>query len=336
MSPRMLRSLERSLGLGRDPVRVDPDSARLLVEGGALLIDVRKSEDPGEPLAGARRVTPEELGATAPSLDRDTPIVLACTCPAEWTSTRAAHWLRDRGFEAYAVTGGVPAWDESGRTMARALPALSEDLDEGDRPTTLGALKYPKYRVYSIGVLLSLTGTWLASAAFGYVVLLLGGSAATLGLIGFLNTIPNLIWGLPAGALADRYDPRKLLLCFQGANMLVAIALAVLWATDVLTVPLMGALAVVGGSLGTLSFPAFQGMLASMVPPEDLESAVAVNSLSLQVARFVGPAIAGVLLATSGPTAVFVVNATSFLAVLVAVAMLPGSGVAALASSLGG
>jgi hypothetical protein len=124
-------------------------------------------------------------------------------------------------------------------------------------------------------------------------VLLLGGSASTLGLIGFLNTVPNLIWGLPAGALADRYDRRKLLLGFQGANMAIAVLLAVLWATDSLTVPLMGAIAVVGGSLGTLSFPAFQGMIASMVPKRELESAVAVNSLSLQVARFAGPALAG-------------------------------------------
>ena len=185
-------------------------------------------------------------------------------------------------------------------------------------------------------MLFSLTGNWVEAAAFGYVVLLLGGSAATLGLIGFLNTIPNLIWGLPAGALADRYDRRKLLLLFQGANACVAVALAALWATDALTVPLMGVLAVIGGSLGTLSFPAFQGMLASTVPEEDLESAVAVNSLSLQVARFVGPAIAGVLLATSGPTAVFVVNAFSFLGVLVAVAMLPGSRVAGAMMSLGG
>src|SRR5829696_2154071 len=230
MAPRMLRTLERSLGFGRDPVRVDPGSARLLVEGGALLIDVRKSEDPGEPLAGARRVTPEEIAAAAPSFDRGTPIVLACTCPAEWTSTRAAHWLRDRGFEAYAVTGGVPAWDEQGRTVARAYPALSEEAPE-QRTSTLGALRHPRYRTYSIGVLLSLTGTWLASAAFGYVVLLLGGSAATLGLIGFLNTIPNLICVLPAGALADRYDRRKVLFVFQGANMGVAVLLAVLWQT---------------------------------------------------------------------------------------------------------
>src|SRR5829696_2202273 len=284
----LIRQLERSLGLGRDPVRIDPDSARLLVDGGALLIDVRKSEDPGLPLPHARRVTPEELAGAVPSLDTDTPLVLACTCPAEWTSTRAAHWLRDRGFEAYAVTGGVPAWDEQGRTVARAYPALSEEAPE-QRTSTLGALRHPRYRTYSIGVLLSLTGTWLASAAFGYVVLLLGGSAATLGLIGFLNTIPNLIWGLPAGALADRFDQRKLLLVLQGANMGVAVLLAVLWQTGALSVPVLGAIALVGGSLGTLSFPPFQGLLATTVPRRELESAVAINSLLLQFARFLGP-----------------------------------------------
>jgi MFS family permease len=244
-----------------------------------------------------------------------------------------AYWLRDRGLEAYAVSGG--------HATLRGAPAAGEGVPAG--PTTggalrsaLAALRHRRFRVYSAGVLFSLTGNWVEAAAFGYVVLLLGGSAATLGLIGFLNTIPNLIWGLPAGALADRRDPRKLLLLFQGSNMLVAVALAVLWATDTLTVPLMGVLAVIGGSLGTLSFPAFQRMLASTVPEQDLESAVAINSLSLQLARFLGPAIAGVLLAASGPTAVFVVNAFSFLGVLVAVALLPGSRVAAAASSLGG
>ena len=243
-----------------------------------------------------------------------------------------AHWLRDRGYEAYALDGGHAA-------LLGARPLAREDEAHETRDaarSTISALRHRRFRIYSAGVLFSLTGNWVEAAAFGYVVLLLGGSAATLGLIGFLNTIPNLIWGLPAGALADRYDRRKLLLLFQGANAMVAVALAVLWATDTLTVPLMGVLAVLGGSLGTLSFPAFQGMLASTVPGEDLESAVAVNSLSLQVARFIGPAIAGVLLATSGPTAVFVVNAVSFLGVLVAVAMLPGSRVAAAASSLGG
>jgi MFS family permease len=244
-----------------------------------------------------------------------------------------AHWLRDRGFEAYAVQGGVAA--------LAGLPAAL-DADTALRPPpasgALSALRHPRFRRYSAGVLFSLTGNWIEAAAFGYVVLLLGGSAATLGLIGFLNTIPNLLLALPAGVLADRYDQRKLLLVFQGANMLVAAALAVLWATGSLTLGLLAAIAVVGGSLGTLSFPAFQGMLATTVPPRELESAVAINSLSLQVARFVGPAIAGVLLAAAGPTWVFGANAASFIAVLAALVLLPSSrtAIAAGAGMVGG
>jgi predicted MFS family arabinose efflux permease len=97
----------------------------------------------------------------------------------------------------------------------------------------------------------------------------------------------------------------------------------------------MGLLAFVGGTLGTLSFPAFQSMLASTVPQRDLESAVALNSLALQLARFVGPAIAGILLASAGPTWVFGVNAFSFLAVLGALLLLPGSRAKIAAASAG-
>jgi MFS family permease len=231
-----------------------------------------------------------------------------------------AHWLKDRGFDAYAVHGGVLA------LLGRAAPQVAA-LPERRSPwkAALAAFRHRLFRRYTAGVLLSWTGNWIEAAAFGYVVLLLGGSAATLGLIGFLNTIPNLALGLPAGVLADHFDRRKLLLLFQGANMAVAATLAVLWATGTLNVFLMGVLALVGGSLGTLSFPAFQAMIASTVPDEDLESAVALNSLELQLARFIGPAIAGFLLAAAGPAWVFGVNAASFVAVLVAVALLPPS-----------
>ena len=233
-----------------------------------------------------------------------------------------AHWLRDRGFETYAVRGGIAALTSEGRE-AETVPA-----GEGaptPRARVLAALHHPLFRRYSAGVLLSLIGNWVEAAAYGYVVLLLGGSAATLGVIGFLNTIPNLVFALPAGALADRYDRRKLLLIFQSLNMALAAALAVTWATGTLTIGLLGVLAVLGGILGTLSFAPFQAMLAATVPTRDLESAVAINSLSLQVARFVGPAIAGFLLAAAGPTWVFGVNAMSFVAVLGTLALLPGS-----------
>jgi Transmembrane secretion effector len=301
--------------------RIGEERARTLIDAGALVIDVRRDEDGGG-RAGVLRITPDQIPARVGELQRAVPIVLCCTCPREATSVRVAHWLRDRGFEAYAVEGGAEG-------LATAAPAAAAD-------PPLAALRYPRFRRYSAGVLFSLTGNWVEAAAFGYVVLLLGGSAATLGLIGFLNTIPNLIWGLPAGALADRYSPRRLLLAFQGANMGVAILLAVLWQTGALTVGLLGAIAVVGGSLGTLSFPSFQAMLASTVPRERLESAVAINSLLLQLARFLGPVIAGVLLANGGPTWVFAVNAASFLGVLVAVSLLPGPAAGAGAAKLGG
>ena len=78
--------------------------------------------------------------------------------------------------------------------------ALSGPVARERGAGALAALGHRRFRRYSAGVLVSLTGNWVEAAAFGYVVLLLGGSAATLALIGFLNTIPNLIWGLPAGA----------------------------------------------------------------------------------------------------------------------------------------
>jgi MFS family permease len=233
-----------------------------------------------------------------------------------------AHWLRDRGFKAYAVRGGVLALEGSD-------PAAKDDLSlasaEEPRPRALAALRDRRFQIYSAGLLLSLIGNAAEGAAFGFVVLLLGGSAATLGLIGFLSTIPNLVFALPAGALADRYDRRRLLIALQAASMTVPVSLAILWATDGLSVPLMGVFAFVGGILGALSFPAFQGMLASTVPGEDLQGAVAINSVCLQLARFVGPAIAGLLLATAGPTWVFALNAASFPFVLLALALLPGS-----------
>jgi MFS family permease len=230
-----------------------------------------------------------------------------------------AHWLRDRGYRAYAVRGGLAA-------LTGEVPLDLAPPEEAARPShALEALRDSLFRRYSVGVLLSLVGNWVEAAAYGYVVLVLGGSAATLGLIGFLNTIPNIVFALPAGALADRYDRRKVLFIFQGANMLLAAALAVLWATDSLTLTLLGALAVCGGILGTMSFPAFQGMLAATVPSAHLESAVALNSLSLQLARFAGPALAGFLLARGGPTWVFSFNAASFVAVLGTLALLPAS-----------
>jgi len=233
-----------------------------------------------------------------------------------------AHWLRDRGFVAYAVRGGLAALADEGH---EPTPVPESEPAQPPAERVLAALRSPPFRRYSSGVLISMTGSWVEAAAYGYVVLLLGASATTLGLIGFLNTIPNLLFALPAGMLADRFDRRTLLLVFQSLSLGLAAVLALTWATDTLTVGLLAGLAVVGGTLGTLSFPPFQAMIATTVPSRDLESAVAINSLSLQIARFVGPAIAGFLLAAAGPTWVFGANAASFAVVIATLVTLPRS-----------
>jgi MFS family permease/rhodanese-related sulfurtransferase len=321
---RLTRRYHLPSALRPSSFRIEAAAARALVQDGAVLVDVRRQFDPSSPLERARRIPPDEIPGSLGTLPRGAPIVLACACVREATSVRVAYYLRDRGFEAYAVRGGVLEF------LGRVRPASPNGTqpDPGRRAgrATLAALRDKRFRRFAAGVLVNQIGSWIEWAAFGYVALLLGGSVAALGVIGFLSTIPNLVLGLPAGPLTDRFDPRRLVLVLQSANMAVSVLLAVVYATGSLTVVEMGVLAVLGGSLGTLAFPAFHAMLATTVPREHLESAVAINSLLLQSARFIGPAIAGVLLATVGPSWVFAVNAASFLGVIAAVALLPAPG----------
>ena len=102
-----------------------------------------------------------------------------------------AHWLKDRGFEAYAIVGGVAAL-ENGHTAPVLLDAAGGRVSARvARRGPLAALRHRRFRLFSAGVLLSLTGNWVEAAAFGYVVLLLGGSPAALGIIGFLEHDPE-------------------------------------------------------------------------------------------------------------------------------------------------
>src|SRR4051794_31421561 len=151
--------------------------------------------------------------------------------------------------------------------MGRPTPVRPVAGARASSPAALGALRHPLFRRYSVGVMLSLIGNWVEAAAFGYVVLLLGGSAADLGLIGFLNTIPNLILGLPAGALADRYDRKKLLLLFQGLNMGVAGLLGVVLGPHPPPLPPLGGGALGGGGPGAPGVPPLPGVLGATPPP---------------------------------------------------------------------
>ena len=186
--------------------------------------------------------------------------------------------------------------------------------------TTFVALSYPNYRRWFFGQSVSLMGTWMQAIAQGWVVYELTGSKAALGLISFIGSIPTLFLMLPAGALVDRLSRRRLLIVTQSLMMLFAFIMALLSGTGRLQVWQIAVLAFSLGVVQSFDAPTRQTLVVEMVADKrDLVNAIALNSMLFNLARIVGPAIGGVILATVGATWCFTLNGLSFLAVLVAV-----------------
>jgi MFS family permease len=186
-------------------------------------------------------------------------------------------------------------------------------------PATFASLRYPNYRRWFIGQLLSLMGTWMQSVAQGWVVYQLTGSDLALGTITFAGSIPSLFLMLPAGAVADRTSRRRLLVYTQTGMMLLAFALALLTATKLLQVWQVAVLAFCLGVVNSFDVPARQALAVDLIDDRnDLQNAIALNSTMFNLARVVGPAIGGLILATLGAAWCFTLNGLSFLAVIVA------------------
>ncbi len=187
--------------------------------------------------------------------------------------------------------------------------------------TTFSALRHRNYRLWFVGQTVSMMGTWMQSVAQGWVVYLLTGSKLALGTISFAGTIPTLFLMLPAGALIDRIPRRRLLLITQSVMMLLALTLATLAATNLLRVWHIAVLAAILGIVNSFDAPGRQAMAVEMVEDRaDLANAIALNSTIFNLARVVGPAVGGVVLALVGPAWCFGLNGLSFLAVLFALA----------------
>jgi MFS family permease len=190
-------------------------------------------------------------------------------------------------------------------------------------PSTFAALRYHNYRLWFAGQAISLMGTWMQNVAQGWLVYEMTGSKFALGAVSFVGSFPTLFLMLPAGALADRFPRRRLMLITQTVMMLCAFILAALVATGILRVWHVGILAFVLGVANSFDAPARQSLAVEMVEDRrDLMNAIAMNSLMFNLARVAGPAVAGVLLATVGPTLCFALNGLSFLAVLAALLMM--------------
>ncbi|MBV9839529.1 MAG: MFS transporter [Solirubrobacterales bacterium] len=181
---------------------------------------------------------------------------------------------------------------------------------------TFAALSVPNYRRYYSGQAISLTGTWMQMTAQAWLVLTLTHSSTVLGLIVALQTLPVLLLGPYGGVIADRVDKRRLMIALQSAMGLQALALGLLTVTGVVRVWEIGVLASLLGVNNAFENPARQSFMLEMVGSRHLRNAVSLNSVLVNVARTLGPAAAGLLIASVGDGVCFLVNAASFVAVV--------------------
>lgn len=192
----------------------------------------------------------------------------------------------------------------------------------------LAALRFRGYRRLWTGAFLSSVGTWTQDVGLSWLIHVRLGNPVYLGLRSFAAEAPLLAFMLVGGAVADRWNRRRILLASQILQASFAASLALLFFTDRLGIGAILALAFLTGLAQSQSAPTYQAVLTSLVPARHIPNAVALNSLQFNLSRAIGPVVAGLLLARAGTGACFVANALSFLAVIAALARIeiPGSG----------
>jgi MFS family permease len=182
--------------------------------------------------------------------------------------------------------------------------------------TTFAALAVPNYRLYISGQSISLIGTWMQMTAQSWLVYTLTHSAPALGLIVALQTLPVLVLGPYGGVIADRIDKRRLMIILQAMMGVQALILGLLTVTGNVHVWEIGVLAAFLGFNNAFENPARQSFMLELVGPEYLRNAVSLNSTLVNLARVIGPAVAGLLIAAVGDGVCFLVNAVSFVPVV--------------------
>jgi MFS family permease len=225
---------------------------------------------------------------------------------SEWTQEREAEERASQPMEAVAA----------GEPLAPALGGTS-----GDMPRMIRALRNRDFRWFWGGNFLSNIGTWMQNVAMGWLVLQLAAGnnpAFWLGVVGFASSAPMLAFSLLGGVIADRINRRKLMLVTQTAMMVFAFILWALTALHLMTLPLLVLLSFTTGIAMALNNPSYQALVPQLVPREDLANAIALNAAQFNMSRVVGPTLGGFAMAWFGVQGNFLLNAISFVAVLVA------------------
>lgn len=211
--------------------------------------------------------------------------------------------------------------------MLETAHELSQE--KGLKPTfvprkrdTFAALKYPNYRLWFRGQIVSLFGTWMQTTAQGFLVYELTHSAAYLGYVGFASGVPAWVLTLYGGVVADRVPRRTLLIVTQTSMMLFAFVLAALTFLGVVQPWHIIVLSFLLGIANAFDAPTRQAFVSEMVEDKDLTNAIALNATMFNSALAAGPAVAGITYAAFGPGWCFTINGLSFIAVIVALQMM--------------
>src|SRR6516165_2244689 len=178
-------------------------------------------------------------------------------------------------------------------------------------PPAWGALRYPTFRSLWIATLVSNTGGWMYSAASGWLMTSLNPSPLMVSLVQVATSLPLFLFALPAGALADMLDKRRLILVLEILTTLFSAVFALLLTLHAVGPALLLLLTFLVGTLGALETPAWQAIVPQLVPQPALSSAIAINSLGVNISRVIGPAITGVIIAGLGIAAPFWLDAFS-------------------------
>ena len=191
-------------------------------------------------------------------------------------------------------------------SIARALPAL----------------RHRNYRLFWSGQIISLIGTHMQMTAMSWLVYRITNSKILLSMIPVMFTLPVLFLSMYAGTVADRMSKRRLLLITQTAFLVQAVAVAALATSAHPAVWALLVLSLIQGAIQSFDAPVRQSFVSEMVPEQDIMNAVALNSSVFNGTRVIGPAVAGVLIATVGEVSCFYINAASFLAVIAGIMMM--------------
>ena len=182
-----------------------------------------------------------------------------------------------------------------------------------------GVLRFRNYRLFFSGQLVSTTGMWMQSLAQSWLVVeTLNASAFQLGLVPIFQFGPSLFLGIPAGTLIDRWSKRNILIITQLIYMIIALVLATLTVTGRVELWHVYSTAFAFGLTGALDMPSRQAFVSELVPRYALKNAIAINAATFNTGRILGPAVAGVVLATLGVAACFFINAAGYLGPLIA------------------